>query len=200
MSPTGSLDAVPARGLFTGNRGVLHNAQFEVQPARWKHRNWIICALSFKGRHRTIMTPRRWTELFFLDEAVALAVGHRPCAECRRAAYNQWMDTASRGLGIQRPRAPEADALLHQERAVPGARQLRQHTAQLGDLPDGAFIVMTDGAPALIQGQSLFPWSHNGYGPPVPRGIGKTILLTPPTNVAALRAGYRPHIHPSADA
>jgi hypothetical protein len=200
MTPTGSLDAVPARGLFTGNRGVLHNAQFEVQPARWKHRNWIICALSFKARHRAVMTPRRWTELFFLDESVALAVGHRPCAKCRRSAYNAWMDAASAGLGIQRPRAPEADALLHQERATPGARQLRQHPAQLGDLPDGAFVLTADGAPALIQGESLVPWFHGGYGAPFARGVGKTTLLTPPTNVAALRAGYRPQIHSSANA
>jgi len=198
MTPRGDLEAVPARGLFTGNRGVLHNEYFTVGPARWKHRNWIICALSFKDRHRAVMTPRRWTELFFLDEAVALAVGHRPCAECRWAAYNDWMDAASAEHPATRFRASEADAILHKERALPGARELRRHVMKLEDLPDGAFILTSDSVPALVRGKYIHPWSHTGYGAPARRGFGESLLLTPPTNIAALRAGYRPHIHPSA--
>jgi hypothetical protein len=200
VTPTGEIEAVPARGLYTGNRGVLHGDGYTLGAARWKHRNWIICALAFKGRRRALMTPRRWTELFFLDEAVALAAGHRPCAECRRAAYNSWMAAVTEGLGRPRPAAPEADRLLHQERAVPGARRLKTHVAAMAGLPDGAFVLTAEGQPALTLGDSLRPWTHFGYGPPVARPKGQARLLTPPMNVAALRAGYRPTLHPSAAA
>lgn len=200
MTPIGEIDAVAARGLFTGNRGVLHDDAYTLRPARWKHRNWIICVLQFKGRHRQVMTPRRWTELFFLDEAVAFAAGHRPCAECRRQAYNDWMAAFTDGLGRARPSAPEADAILHGQRAVPGARRLCRHTARLEDLPDGAFVLATDDRPALVLGDRLLPWSHTGYGAPLPRSPGSVALLTPPGSVAAFRAGYRPRLHPSAEA
>lgn len=188
-----------ARGLFTGNRGVLHDDAYQLRPARWKHRNWIICALSFKGRHRELMTPRRWTELFFLDEAVALAAGHRPCAECRRAAYNGWMAAYVAGAGVERPSAPEADAVLHGQRAEPGARRLRRHAAPMESLPDGSFVLAADGAPCLVLGDTLRPWSHTGYGPARGRPGGDAVLLTPPANVAALAGGYAPLLHPSAE-
>ena len=200
MTPTGEIDAVEARGLFTGNRGVLHDDAYALRPARWKHRNWIICVLQFKGRHRQVMTPRRWTELFFLDEAVAFAAGHRPCAECRRQAYNDWMAAFTAGLGRARPSAPEADTILHRQRAIPGARRLCRHSAQLEDLPDGAFVLSPDDRPALVLGDRLLPWSHTGYGPALRRPRGRVPLLTPPASVAAFRAGYRPQLHPSAEA
>lgn len=198
MTPLGEIEAVAARGRFTGNRGVLHDDAYRLLPARWKHRNWIICALAFRGRWRRVMTPRRWTELFFLDEATALAAGHRPCAECRRAAYDAWMDAAAEGTGLPRPRAADLDVRLHAERAEPGARRLRRHGVRLEDLPPGAFVVSADGEPALVLEDSLLPWRHQGYGPPMPRRAGATTLLTPPTSVAALRAGYRADLHPSA--
>lgn len=200
VTPTGEIEAVDARGLFTGNRGVLHDDDYRLGPARWKHRNWIICVLEFKGRHREVMTPRRWTELFFLDEATAFAAGHRPCAECRRSAYNAWMDASAAGRGVTRPSAPEIDAVLHVERAVPGARRLRRHEAQLEDLPTGAFVLTDDGAPALVLADRLLPWTHLGYGVPLPRGVGRAVTLTPPASLAALQAGYVPALHPTATA
>jgi hypothetical protein len=200
VAPTGAIEAVAARGLFTGNRGVLHGDDFRLKPARWKHRNWICCALEFKGRWRRVMTPRRWTELFFLDEATAFAAGHRPCAECRRAAYNAWMDALAAGLGRSRPAAQAVDALLHAERAEPGARRLRRHDARLEDLPPGSFI-LTDAGPMLVLDDRLLPWTHHGYGAPSPRPpTGPVRLLTPPATVAAFRAGYAPLLHPSAEA
>lgn len=198
MSPAGNIEAVATRGLFTGNRGVLHDDAYRLKPARWKHRNWIICVLEFKGRWRRVMTPKRWTELFFLDEAVALAAGHRPCAECRRAAYNAWMDAYAAGAGVARPAAPEIDATLHGERAVPGARRLRRHECRLEDLPDGAFVLTEAGAPALVTDDRLLPWSFEGYGPAIRRPTGRAVLLTPPASVASLRGGYRPTLHASA--
>jgi len=200
VAPTGEIEAAAARGLFTGNRGVLHDDGFRLGPARWKHRNWIVCRLAFKGRWRAVMSPRRWTELFFLDEAVAFAAGHRPCAECRRAAYDAWMDALAAGLASPRPRALEADALLHAERAEPGARRLRRHRTRLEDLPDGAFVLTDAGAAALVLEDRLLPWTHDGYAAPLPRRPGAVTLLTPPATVAALRAGYRPCLHPTAGA
>lgn len=198
MTPDGRIEVVRARGLFTGNRGVLHSPDKRLKPALWRHKNWIICALQFKGRHRQLMTPNRWTELFFLDEAVALAAGHRPCAECRRQAYNAWMDAMSTGAGVSRPSAPDVDKRLHAERAVPGARAMQTHQANLEDLPDGAFILAPDtGAPAIVFDDRLTPWTHTGYGAPVRRGAGVVTTLTPPTSVAALRGGYAPILHPS---
>ena len=200
VTPEGAFEAVAARGLFTGNRGVLHDERYQMLPARWKHQNWIICALEFKGRWRRVMTPRRWTELFFLDEAVALAAGHRPCGECRRAAYNAWMDAMAAGRRIARPAAKDLDRMLHAERAIPGARAQRRHHARLEDLPDGAFVATEATGPALVLGDRLLPWSHAGYGAPKPRPQGATMLLTPPTSVAALRAGFAPVLHASAHA
>lgn len=200
MTPEGALEAVPARGLFTGNRGVLHDGDFNIRPARWRHKNWIICALSFKGRHREIMTPRRWTELFFLDEATALAAGHRPCAECRRQAFNAYFDAFAEGAKRSRLKAPDLDAELHAERAVPGARRQRRHEASAEDLPDGAFVLDEGGAPGMLLDDAWLPWSHFGYGRPVPRPKGGVMLLTPPGSVNALRAGFAPVLHPSAQA
>lgn len=200
VAPTGEIEAVAARGLFTGNRGVLHDDAFRLGAARWKHKNWIVCVLEFKGRWRPVMRPRRWTELFFLDEAVAFAAGHRPCAECRRAAYNAWMTAYAAGAGRSRPSAGDLDKLLHADRAIPGARRLRRHDARLEDLPDGAFVLTDAGAPALVRGDRLLPWSHDGYGAPTPRRPGRVLLLTPPATVAALRAGYPVALHPSVEA
>lgn len=199
MTPDGKIEAVSARGLFTGNRGVLHGCDKRLKPWLWRHKNWVLCVLEFKGRHRELMTPKRWTELFFLDEAVALAAGHRPCAECRRQAFNAWMDAMSAGAGIARPSAPDLDKRLHSERAVPGARAMQTHRARLEDLPTGAFVLAPEtGAPALVLEDRLLPWSHTGYGAAMRRAAGPVVLLTPPTSVAALQGGYAPLLHPSA--
>ena len=79
VNPFGELFATPARGTLMGNRGgVIHNAAQQI-VRQYRSRQWITCKLEFKGRRRKVMTPGLYTELFFLDEAVALAAGHRPC-------------------------------------------------------------------------------------------------------------------------
>ncbi len=197
VSPTGEIEAVAARGNFTGNRGVLHDNDKNLLPARWKHKNWIICELQFKSIHRNVMTPRRWTELFFLDEAVALAAGHRPCAKCRRGAYNAYISALKKnGVDICSD-FQRLDASLHRERALPGARVCRYHKARLEDLPDGAFVLAA-GTPALVIQDKILPWSHYGYGFPMPRFVGEVVLLTPPLSIKAMNSGFRPIIHPSA--
>ena len=198
VTPTGEIITDPGRGLFIGNRGCLHDDDRQLAPARWKHKNWVTCRLEFNNRRRTLMAPKRYTELFFLDEAVALAAGHRPCGECRRADYNRYLElwTVVRGT---RPGATDLDKLLHGERAEPGARRLRRHDTRLNDLPDGAFVLDADGTASLVWGAALYPYTPAGYGPPRPRPGGAVLMLTPPVSAEILRVGYRPILHPSTD-
>jgi hypothetical protein len=143
------------------------------------------------------MPDRRWTALFFLDEAVALAAGHRPCAECRRAAYTRFRTAWSLAFGT-RPRAPEIDASLHQARVTRARAQLR-HQAPARDLPDGSFLLW-QGRAHLVLGDRLLPFSPSGYGAPLDRPTAPVTVLTPRPTLAVLTAGYRPVLHPSAGA
>ena len=191
--PTGEVVAHPARGLFMGNRGCLHDAEGRLGAARWRHRAWITCALSFKGRRRDLMAPGRYTELFFLDEAVAAAAGHRPCAECRRPAWAAF--TAAWATCFGPMRAPEIDRALHAARVKD--RVQRRHLAGGTALPDGA-MVLIDGAAHLIwQGKAL-RWQPEGYGKATPIPRGPVTVLTPEPIIATLRAGWQPVLHPSA--
>jgi hypothetical protein len=199
VTPTGEIVAVPARGLFMGNRGILHDGNRRLGRSRWKHKAWIICRLCFRGRRRVPMTPRRYTELFFLDEAVAIAAGHRPCFECRRRDFYVWQAAWRDGNGLTAlPRAPEMDARLHAQRVLPRGRGLSVWSSSPEDLPDGVFILV-DGMPHLLFAGALHLWSHDGYGPPrpVPRESAVTVL-TPPDAAGTLRGGYRPVLHGSA--
>lgn len=188
--PSGDIIADPARGLFTGNRGILHDGQKRLGKARWKGKLWIICALEFKGWHREVMTPGTWTELFFLDEAVALAAGHRPCALCQREAYYAYRTAWGGGR-----KAVEIDAALHAARIGPD-RQQRHFMAEAKAVPDGAFI-RHEGQSCLIHSNALHPYNPSGYGPPLPLPKGQVEVMTPQPTIEALRAGYRPLLHPS---
>ena len=190
--PSGEIVVDAARGMFTGNRGCLHDGQQRLGKARWKGRAWIICALEFKGWRRQVMSPGTWTELFFLDEAVALAAGHRPCALCRRKAYTAFR-AAFGGL-----KAVQMDAALHLAR-VGIDRQQRRFIRDMNGLPDGAFI-LREGHPHLIHRGLAFPFHPEGYGAPVALPHGRIEVLTPEPMVAVLRAGYRAVLHPSAGA
>ena len=197
--PTGEIVANPARGLLMGNRGCIHRPDRTLGVTRWRSKLWIACVLSFRGRRRDVMPPGRWTALFFLDEATALAAGHRPCAECRRADYLWFAESwrAANGLPA-RPRAFEIDEVLHAERVESRTRRKIIRSVTAGDLPDGAMISAA-GTTGLWCGGVLLPWSFEGYGGPVPVSPEAPVtLLTPPSIVAALAAGYSPLVHPSA--
>jgi len=200
VTPTGEIVSDPGRGLMMGNRGCLHTPERELGAARWRSKPWIACVLVWKNVRRDPMPPGRWTALFFLDEATAFSAGHRPCAYCRRADYVAFGEAwrAAHGLS-ERPRAAEIDARLHGERIDPRTRQKATRPATLGSLPDGA-MVRYEGSPALIVGRRALPWSFSGYGPPldVPEGAAVD-LLTPPSTVRTLAAGYRPLLHPGAE-
>jgi hypothetical protein len=175
-----------------GNRGRLHEGTGTRQVRRHHvGRAWITCVLAFRDRRVDQWHPGHYTPLFFLDEAVALAAGHRPCAECRRADYVRFRDLVAEALGVGRLAAPELDRLLHEERWDSRHRTRRMHAAAWADLPDGAFVLLDTG-PARVAGPTVVPWlATNTYGDPVPRPArGTAVVLTPPSSLDALRRGY----------
>jgi hypothetical protein len=186
-----------------GNRGILHDAEGQIRRT-WQVRRWLICVLEFKGRQRTVMAPNRYTELFFLDEATGLAAGHRPCAECRRARFLAFRDAWA--AGNRQTVAPGVirvgviDDRLHAERVGP-QRSKRTDEANLDELPSGVFVALggPEGGACLIWGDDLLAWSPAGYRSrqPKPRGVVVSVL-TPRSTVSAIRSGYVPQIHPSA--
>jgi hypothetical protein len=204
VTPFGEIVSAAARGLLMGNRGILHNDDRRLGSARWQHPHWVTCRLEFRGRRQEVMRPGAYTQLFFLDEAVALAAGHRPCAHCRRAAYeafvSAWMKASG---GANRPRAAELDWQLHRERVEAQTRRQISYPATIDELPDGTFVTLPGkpAAPYLVLGEQLLPWTAEGYRAARERPSGLEVtVLTPRPTVAALAAGYRPQLHPSATA
>jgi hypothetical protein len=202
VTPFSELVADPARGLLYGNRGCMHDAGGRIRR-RYGSRRWIACQLEFRGWQRgPLLQPGLFTELFFLDEVTAFAAGHRPCALCRRADYVR-LGEIWRGLHPGQIGADAIDLQLHGERVVPGTRAQRHHAARSGDLPDGTFVARGD-EPWLVLGSQLLRWTPAGYAErrPRPRGAAATVI-TPPSLVAVLRAGWSPIVplvHPSAEA
>jgi hypothetical protein len=193
VTPFGEIVATPQRGLFMGNRGSIHRDRAIVRS--WQVRRWITCVLEFKGQVAPKWEPGRWTPLFFWDEAVALAAGHRPCAFCRRGDYNAWLDAWASAFG-ERPSADAMDRQLHAERL--DRKTQARHREPWRDLPIGAFVVL-DGTPALVLDDRLIPWSSGGYGAPFDRPArGDATMLTPPSTISLLEQGYRPVIHPAS--
>lgn len=196
VTPTGEIVATPLRGAWTGNRGILHRGH---EIVRFHTSDlWITCVLEFRGRWREQWLPGRYTYLYFHDEAVSFAAGHRPCAECRRADYNAYRQAWVASLGGPLPSAKQMNRRLHGERIVRGTHRRRLHPMRWPELPDGAFVLLGDG-PALVLDGSLVPWTTAGYGLPRERpGTGLAQVITPPTTVAVLRAGYPVQIADSA--
>ncbi len=195
VTPMGEIVAIPQRGLFTGNRGILHDpATRTLTRKRWSSKAWITCALAWREVRRSPMAARSWTELFFLDEATALAAGHRPCFYCRRQRAEAFRAAWAVAQGGEPPSAPQMDAVLHQERLERGVKRLHPLPVPLGELPDGAMI-LADGAMLLAWRGGFYPWGEGGYGAVTePRAV--VGLLTPPSSLAVLMAGYRPELHP----
>jgi hypothetical protein len=181
-----------------GNRGILHDAQGVLGPARWRHKNWVTCVLSFKNRRRRIMAPGKYTELFFCDEAVAFAAGHRPCAECRRADFLRFAEAWRTGHGLAgSSKAGELDDALHRTRVTRDKRQVRTSN-HLSNLPDGTFVSLPEEPRAawLVWKGHLHRWSHEGYGDRRPKsGNAVVTVLTPKPTMRALGGGYVPAVH-----
>ncbi|HET7305394.1 MAG TPA: hypothetical protein VFJ12_12695, partial [Segeticoccus sp.] len=188
VTPCGDIVATPLRGAWTGNRGILHEGDRIVRF----HASdlWITCALEFRGRWSEQWRPHHFTWLYFHDEAVSLAAGHRPCAECRRADYRAFRDAWADALAVAPPSARQLNQQLHGERIVRGTHTRRRHTLAWHDLPDGAFVRVLPGT-AVVVDDHLSVWTPAGYGDRLPRPrTGRAEVITPPSSVAALRAGY----------
>lgn len=196
VTPKGQIISTSARGVWLGNRGVIHNADKQiVRP--YKLKAWIICMLQFRGRHREVMVPDRWTELFFLDEATAFSAGHRPCFQCRYADHMRfkaaWLKGNPQYGFTEKTSINEIDNILQKERIGRKGNKVT-YTALAESLPDGAFIEI-DGEPYLIANGQMYKWSASGYdkGQILPAGEMVTVL-TPATIVNAFRAGYQPQM------
>ena len=200
VTPLSELIATPHRGLVYGNRGCLHDRTGRIRR-RYSGKRWIACRLRFRDWHREpLMQPGRFTELFFLDEATALAAGHRPCALCRRADYDR-LAAVWRELHPRQQGADAIDAQLHSERVAPDTGAQRHHNAVLDQVPDGGFVLL-DGAPYLVLGSQLHRWTAAGYvdGRPRPAGL-RVRVITPPSLIALLASGPQslvPLVDPSA--
>ncbi|MBT3172082.1 MAG: hypothetical protein HN333_11700 [Rhodospirillaceae bacterium] len=193
VTPFGEIVAVTDRGTMMGNRGgCIHDGKQKLGRRRWASRRWICCLLRFKGWQREVMTPGRYTELFFLDEATAFAAGHRPCAECRRADYKAFQAAWQRADLPAEVKADAMDVVLHAERTG-----TRRQTVVARDMPDGVLLARGEAA-YLVKGGRLFRWSFQGYGAASDDGAALS-LLTPPALVKIFAAGFRPGIHPSCD-
>ncbi len=210
MDPWGDLHAEPARGLFTGNRGCLVGDDRQLI----RHHAgslWITCLTEYKDRRHQLDQPRRWTPLFFLDDAVALAAGHRPCGECRPAAYRAYRDGVAAGLGLP-ARAVTAGHLnrrlaaerLNRGRGLERAGDRRLWPAPLDGLPGGTVVVdpAAAGQALLVTVDGVRPFTFEGWGRPLPAMApdDEVVVLTPPTSVLALANGFEPVLHPSATA
>jgi hypothetical protein len=193
VTPFGDIVAVPDRGMFTGNRGIIHDpATKTLLNRRWSNPAWITCVCEFRGRRREVMAQRSWTELFFLDEATSFAAGHRPCFYCRRDDANRFRAAWEVGNGVASVKANEIDRVLHAERLDKRAKRL--HPLE-EPLPDGAMLA-AGGNSYLIARDRVWRWSFAGYttSDDAPRDAQ---LLTPPSTLRAFRAGYAPVLHPS---
>ena len=197
VTPTGDIVADPHRGLFTGNRGIIHDpATRTLLRKRWSSPAWITCLCEFRGWRRKVMGGRSWTELFFLDEATAFAAGHRPCYFCRRDDANRFRAAWQKGNGVSSILARDIDAVLHRERLDRGKKRLHPLPMPVEELPDGAMVQAGEESFLILQGKAL-RWSMTGYRK-AENAIAEARLLTPPSTLRALDAGYRPVLHPSA--
>lgn len=201
VTPFGTLERDPARGLVYGNRGCMHDAHGQIRRP-YGVRRWIACRLEYRGWHREpLMQPGRFTELFFLDEATAFAAGHRPCRMCRYDDYTAFVEAWSSLHPGEPTDADAIDGVLHAERWDTATRRQRHHDAPWRSLPEGSFVER-DGAAWLVLRGHLRRWTHAGYTDTRPRpSHGEAAVITPPSLVAFLRTDREPQVpflHPSA--
>ncbi|MBB6110646.1 hypothetical protein SAMN05421821_107169 [Mucilaginibacter lappiensis] len=196
VDPRGNIVKTSARGAWLGNRGQLHgDTKTILRP--FKLKAWLTCVLKFKGRHRQVMAPNLYTELFFFDEATAFSAGHRPCFECRRDDANRFKTAWLKGnpeYGFDpKVHIEKIDEIIHQERIDKKGNKVTFEAA-VHDLPDGVFIQI-DNEPYLLANKMIWHWTPSGYEQMAPLPVSvKVIVLTPRSVVKAFRSGYRPQM------
>ena len=200
VDPRGALHAVAEHGTLMGNRGILHDADNKIVK-QWQHKSWVTCLLEFGGLKRTPFTPNNYSELFFLDEATALAAGHRPCGFCQRGRYRLFKDIWFKANTSQDDATSRAigaiDKSLHAERAMQGGGK-KTYSALLAELPFGA-IFESEGSIYLNGSTGPLPWSFRGYGAPVKLPPSTSVqVLTPPSLVRMFQNGFTPRVHVTA--
>jgi len=192
ITPNSAIESHSARGMFMGNRGILHNEKGVLVTQKWRHKSWVICNLVHKDWHRKILQPNHYTELFFLDELTALSAGHRPCALCRNKAYKKFIHAC----GFQK--AKDMDTVLHAERKGNHFDDDPYPVGMINGLPNGGFFqVKNDDAFYLKWNDRSWRWSHQGYSPVVKKPGQHIHILTPALSLKALKSGYQPITHPS---
>jgi hypothetical protein len=192
VTPFGDIIAVTQRGSMMGNRGIIHDpTRKTLLKKRWASRAWIICVCQFRNVRRDVMARRSWTELFFLDEATALSAGHRPCFYCQRQRAKEFQAAWAGGNATELPSAPQMDAVLHGERIdQTGCKKHHPLETTIRDLPDGTMLASGADAFLVSNGKTLL-WSWEGYSP-AEIDLSRTTLLTPPSTVRTLKAGFTP--------
>lgn len=200
ITPFGEIITSSARGTFMGNRGIIHDEQGILTNKRWTHQSWVTCRLEYQGIKRELNSPNRYTELFFLDEATALAAGHRPCADCRREDFHRFREAWLRGnpdRGLDENTSMAAiDRVIHSDR-VRRNREKVVWEGRLGDLPDAVFVTPREQPDqALLKWQGcLYCWNPEGYTDPIPVEKDRQVtILTPQSIVMAIKAGYAPTV------
>ena len=193
VDPFGNIIATTARGSLMGNRGVIHNEEKQITHA-FRHKAWISCRLEFKNRKRAVMTPGRWTELFFLDEATALSAGHRPCFECRREDAERfkkfWIQGNPQYGFNMKTSIKLIDDVIHAER-IDAWKNKVVHQRKFSEIPDGVFVEINND-PYLVFKRKLYRWTSSGYEKIASQGEDFIVVLTPVSIVNAIRAGYVP--------
>ncbi|WP_421789887.1 hypothetical protein [Hyphobacterium sp.] len=177
-----------------GNRGCIHDDQGQLTAKRWAHQAWVSCQLEFKGWKRELMTPTYYTELFFTDEAVALAAGHRPCGTCRHRAYKEFQIAFAKAFPEfgERPKPDQMNKVLHRDRVNSFSKEQVTHKADINELPFGTFIEPEPGKPVLITQGGYLLWSFEGYSEFEGRIAESVTVLTPRAIVKAMQCGYSP--------
>lgn len=205
VTPFGSIIAAPDRGMFTGNRGIIHNDHQQVIK-NYTLKAWITCSLTYKNFKREVMTGRKWTELFFLDEATAFAAGHRPCAFCRNPTYKLfkkiWLKENQSSFDLVDDSVKTIDKILHDERISKGIKKTHPHT--LVDLPNGTIFIRREeveennGNAYLWFEKKAWQWNNFGYSKMAYQINDKIVnTLTPPSIIRCFQSGYQPVLHHS---
>ncbi len=197
VDPWGNILATSARGTLLGNRGILHNGKKQIIKT-YQHQSWVACKLKFKGRKRKLMSPRNYTELFFLDEATAFAAGHRPCCECRRERYIEFKDfwvRANLKKQVDNVKVSVINKIMHKDRI--SKRVKTTYKANINELPDSTIFSNKNSAYMIFKNK-IYLWSFEGYCLQSRINLPDEVdVLTPKSIVNAFDLGFKPGIHES---